>query len=684
MKKRITALLLCLVMALSLIPTTAWAADMSWTWTVTIIGTNYCRRNGSESSTNRYTVNRHLDNSVEHEIGYTFQYVKGAGDGTYDGGWQLCLTVDGKVVEKSTAYIFSRNMENASGTWTTPKSSHTGNSSHPFTLFASDYPKVDPNTPEIPDPDVASMTNLVDVYCTREQVVRTTSGLINDTYTTSVDKASKICTITIDNVAPYVALVADHKDAGNHSTTITLSYNDSAWVKTTGATVNVVCEEDKPADPTKPTDGEVKNLLTQNITVVDDTDLHAKKNYKLKDVANSFTVGEVTTKNDQFVCPVTIKFQPFVDQYSKDVGKTHTLIKNSQTETVVELVASYDKETATWKWTAAKADRYATIYVECKIPAAPSADEIAKLGKVRVICNTNDKHETKVYDLIPGTYTTTIISQLTGNPVESKVYYDDVYEQFVFDIAILNQDEYGADSVDGIAPYVDKYVKEFGAHAVVGTFTMCTLAYNEESGAWELLKGMVLDPDTDEAVLDEYYGAARISVQCVNDPTAKDLKDLGVTVDVDCKTVKHTAKDYGLTGNETLTVTKKEANGVWTVTVSLSDDSAKAFLKQYSKDIGASHTELLTNGTIDLVFEDGAWKLADAKKNVLNITTNCSTTGGNTNPGTTPGTRRPYTKAETKTVESGKTFDAGIAMYVGLSILSLTGSAVVIRKRKDF
>ena len=262
--------------------------------------------------------------------------------------------------------------------------------------------------------------------------------------------------------------------------------------------------------------------------------------------------------------------------------------------------------------------------------------------------------------------------------------YDDVYEQFVFDIAILNQDEYGADSVDGIAPYVDKYVKEFGAHAVADTFTMCTLAYNEESGAWELLKGMVLDPDTDEAVLDEYYGAARISVQCVNDPTAKDLKDLGVTVDVDCKTVKHTAKDYGLTGNETLTVTKKEANGVWTATVSLSDDSAKAFLKQYSKDIGESHTELLTNGTIDLVFEDGAWKLADAKKNVLNITTNCSTTGGNTNPGTTPGTRRPYTKAETKTVESGKTFDAGIAMYVGLSILSLTGSAVVIRKRKDF
>lgn len=47
---------------------------------------------------------------------------------------------------------------------------------------------------------------------------------------------------------------------------------------------------------------------------------------------------------------------------------------------------------------------------------------------------------------------------------------------------------------------------------------------------------------------------------------------------------------------------------------------------------------------------------------------------------TKPG-RRP---SGTKTVQSGKTFDAGVGVYVGLSILSLTGSAVVIgKKRKD-
>lgn len=40
------------------------------------------------------------------------------------------------------------------------------------------------------------------------------------------------------------------------------------------------------------------------------------------------------------------------------------------------------------------------------------------------------------------------------------------------------------------------------------------------------------------------------------------------------------------------------------------------------------------------------------------------------------------TKDNGKTVQSGKTFDGGIALYVGLSVLSATGSALVITKKK--
>ena len=43
---------------------------------------------------------------------------------------------------------------------------------------------------------------------------------------------------------------------------------------------------------------------------------------------------------------------------------------------------------------------------------------------------------------------------------------------------------------------------------------------------------------------------------------------------------------------------------------------------------------------------------------------------------------KPGRPSGTKTVQSGKTFDAGVGVYVGLSILSLTGSAVVIGKKR--
>ena len=42
------------------------------------------------------------------------------------------------------------------------------------------------------------------------------------------------------------------------------------------------------------------------------------------------------------------------------------------------------------------------------------------------------------------------------------------------------------------------------------------------------------------------------------------------------------------------------------------------------------------------------------------------------------------TKADNKGVNSAKPFDAGVAMYVGMSLLSVAGGAVVIGKKKEF
>ena len=42
------------------------------------------------------------------------------------------------------------------------------------------------------------------------------------------------------------------------------------------------------------------------------------------------------------------------------------------------------------------------------------------------------------------------------------------------------------------------------------------------------------------------------------------------------------------------------------------------------------------------------------------------------------------TGTSTTTKPSPKTFDAGIAMYVGMALTSVAGSAVVIGKKKEF
>ncbi|MCI6634155.1 MAG: hypothetical protein MR745_07125, partial [Clostridiales bacterium] len=112
--KKTLALILALIMVLCLLPSVAFAESMSWTWTVTIFGGNYYGADGTQTSTNKYTINQHLDNSVDHEIGYKFEWNASAGGSNYNGGWQLCLTVDGEIVKRSTAYIYEKDMSNAS------------------------------------------------------------------------------------------------------------------------------------------------------------------------------------------------------------------------------------------------------------------------------------------------------------------------------------------------------------------------------------------------------------------------------------------------------------------------------------------------------------------------------------------------------------------------------------------
>ncbi len=99
-------------------------------------------------------------------------------------------------------------------------------------------------------------------------------------------------------------------------------------------------------------------------------------------------------------------------------------------------------------------------------------------------------------------------------------------------------------------------------------------------------------------------------------------------------------------------------------------------MKQYGKDLGKTHSlKKLEDATITLTYKDNSW-VVDDNDSSASILAKCST-GNNSNT-------NPSKPSDGKPVTSSKTFDAGIALYAGLSILSLTGGALVIRKRKEF
>lgn len=119
--------------------------------------------------------------------------------------------------------------------------------------------------------------------------------------------------------------------------------------------------------------------------------------------------------------------------------------------------------------------------------------------------------------------------------------------------------------------------------------------------------------------------------------------------------------------NSTFTVKAAATKSGWkfttdktyTVTVKL-DDAGKIVTKW----VGSDNTEVSAENTPTFTI------------------TGKKTTGGG-NGGNGGSTTTDTTKNDGKKVESGKTFDAGIAMYVGLSVLSVTGGALVIGKKKE-
>ena len=403
MKKRLVALLLVLIMVLGLLPVSAFAADMSWTWTVTIFGGNYCRSDGTESSTNKYTVNRHLDNSKDNDIGYQFEWNANAGGSTYKGGWQLCMTVNGSVVERTSAYIYSKDMSTASDSWTAPGSSHTGNSSHPFTLYLSDYPNANyrydetytlnyykntentvTNMPE-PNPQTEkSNTGKVTFKVSSNRPVRDGYNFVgwngNPSATEATVKPGNEIMTPAKVTNLYAIWECNHpKDDDGNCTTPGCTHPDGCCPKPEDPNPGT----DWPRDPDN-RDGDA--LVT--VDCVGKAD-HDSVSYGLIAGRYSVTDKAYNEETNTYTYTVEVIAAGYVSDYNTSVGVEHTL--KDEDDEKLTFTMTWDKENEKWNGTGV------TFEVECETEEEkPGKPDMSKfLGNVLIRCTTDGSTHAK-------------------------------------------------------------------------------------------------------------------------------------------------------------------------------------------------------------------------------------------------------------------------------------------------
>lgn len=391
----------------------------------------------------------------------------------------------------------------------------------------------------------------------------------------------------------------------------------------------------------------------------------------LRDSAISF--GTIKEENGVWTCEMTIDLNKYLADYQSNHNDPSHKLVGTLSECKVALTWNVSEQ----KWVTTATKPFGTITVTCK-PAKPTDAEMQGILGVKVDCvattQVKPAHSASSRKFIDGTYE-------VGEPL-----YDTARNLWYCAVTITKPEAYipGYDSdlstiTSIMAGKQVKYLHELKVEGAVAAPT-AKLIYTAKG--WEV---------DGKGSLDAQF--ATINVICRPAlPTIPELNRLGVDVNVSCATKdsKHTGKTYDdLKDTDVVTGTiTMNSQGQYECVLKLRDDTAKAYVTDYSGTTNAdkkTHT-LKDNGSITLVWGDNGWELKDQNAKTLIITATC-TTGGGTNPGTKPGTnpgaKNPYVKDEGKKVESGKTFDAGIALYVGLGILSLTGSAAAIYKRRE-
>lgn len=354
----------------------------------------------------------------------------------------------------------------------------------------------------------------------------------------------------------------------------------------------------------------------------------------------NFTATEVTEENGTYTCTLTILGESFLS----DVNlwyEGHTL-----SSAAVSLTLTYD--TDKWVVTDTSFQKGSLVFTTtCKEPAAPTMAELEKMPlRARVSCDCCGADRT--YDVAPGALDLS----------HGWIFWSDFDNTWGYCIPF-----------DPTASLM-QYNKDTGTAHLFKSNGPVSLRY--QNGAW-----------TYES--DGYIFTAAA-------PTMDELKSMGLKIGVSCTGSRHAAKsDFALPSADQLTYTLvwNETGEYYETRISLTTAAADSYVTQYGKAVGTTHTRKTTGyvtiywysgGPVVNSLENGValqaeieppaqsegWKL---DSQIISITAQCDT------PVIIP--------TEDKKITSAKTFDAGIAAYMGLSILSVAGTAVVFRRKRE-
>ena len=272
---------------------------------------------------------------------------------------------------------------------------------------------------------------------------------------------------------------------------------------------------DKPA---KPTENDVTGVVV-DIVCVTTTGTHVMVQYPLGHPTDAqHTIGEVVSDGaGGYICPVTVRTAWFVQQASVLVWK----VQHTQTALTITFNLTYDKNSETWVKPAANPRIEATHEVTPDAPGNTKPDFENEEVNIRVQCteypSMHDPYK-KNYGILSGAYTDNGVTENEGTYVYTiKLDRAKYIAQFDEDIHKPHTDT---------EPNEDTYIK-----------------WQWEAGAWHLIGG----PDGVDADIKVKCGQTETPPEA---PTADELEKLEMAVQVKCvvdDSQQHT-EAYGLLG----------------------------------------------------------------------------------------------------------------------------------------